>query len=65
MIIKDEGVVKEKLQNRLVTSSHIEVTLWSHNVSASLRKGESVLNKLAFTVVMQNLIGVNELGVLL
>jgi hypothetical protein len=65
MIIHDECVIQEYLESILEPSCNKKMSILSHNVSAALWELESILNVLAFTVVMQNFVGVNELSVLL
>lgn len=65
VLIHYEGVLQEHLEHRVITSHSIDLTFLGGNVSAHLRQSEYVLDQTGLSVVMQDLVLIQKLGVLL
>lgn len=60
MLIKNEIIFRKMLQQWIVTSCNVQMTLWGHNVAAFFWEGKGVLDQLAFAVKVKDLVSVHK-----
>jgi hypothetical protein len=62
MLIEYKSVIRELIDHIEIASSEIKMSIWSHNLTTIFWEGESILDKLAFTVIVHDLESVDKLS---